>query len=155
MVEPLRVKIAKLEMSLSVPDSGPEPEEDRSSPRVSLSPSRKRSRAVDSDDDTDYSESNSLSPYSLSPCPSPKKWGDSSYATPTMRRRINHATPEDAVPVTPSTNFLKIKIWQRYSFIFFQKRDSDRYFGDLSLFDHPCPCCGQLINAKKLNFEVE
>jgi hypothetical protein len=91
-----------------------------------MSPSRKRSRTPviasgpDSDDDSDYCTEASRSPYSLSPCPSPKRWGDTCFETPPVRRKFVHEKVEEdnvldfPTPAsTPAMNITKMRIWQR------------------------------------------
>jgi hypothetical protein len=140
-----------------------------------MSPSRKRSRAPiittsnadpDSDDDSDYCTDASRSPYSLSPCPSPKRWGEKCFETPPVRRKFVHEKVEEEnveifpTPATPSTNLIKMRIWQRSNYLdlidltLICTTPSHRYFGDNNIVDRPCPTCGLLINANAFNFEV-
>jgi hypothetical protein len=140
-----------------------------------MSPSRKRSRAPiittsnvdpDSDDDSDYCTDASRSPSSLSPCPSPKRWGENCFETPPVRRKFVHEKFEEEnveifpTPATPSTNLIKMRIWQRSNYLnlidltLICTTPSHRYFGDNNIVDRPCPTCGLLINANALNFEV-
>ena len=135
---------------------------------------RKRGRqikVVDSDDDSDYSDE-SKSPYSTR-SNTPRSQGsypptdETILLTPPKRHKsvpVIISTEEKInIPLTPmnNSNLKKISIWKRFEssllfLSFFTHLSSTliRYFGDATLIDHPCPCCCQTIDIKKLNFEV-